>query len=620
VIVAVSASDPAGFQRARLVRHAAGTLSLLLIAAAFALLQLHTTGRFLLPVLTAFAVVAIAALLGLGSAGRSLPRVDPFCIAAVLSFSAYVVARALTSPVPYVARVDLYSVLAALVVYGIVATTFWTTSRRSTLVILLLLLALVHVLVSLVQSGVGENLSLVLPWLAEIRSNPRGSGLFLNPNNLAGFLTVVALLGLSLSCWGRWRPFPRVLVAYLTATAFLGIALTGSRGGYLSIAAGVVVFGLLSLLVLRAAGAATLLRAGTIGLLLLAGGLYGLWHLIDQNPALSRRIDEIAADTHRTGLWQAAVEQWKLQPLVGTGSGTFLFYGRQFRPEKLQSDPIHAHNDYLELLAEYGIIGAAAFLLFLLVHVYSGWRGLVHFGMQRVAADAPLPSTRMALIIGALSAIAAYSVHSAVDFNLHLPANALLVAAVFGILASPGFPAAAGQRPIGTLVPQFATGAAAILLLVQCARLLPGEHFADQARKALWAENPGAAIHIAEKALQHEQRNPQIYFYLGRALLASMPDDATPEQQRASYENALAAFEQARRVAPLDRTYALELASTLGRAGRFEEAEEMYQVARALDPKSRAVAQLYERHRRAWRLSKRAQSEPATAPPNERVR
>src|SRR5262249_39032723 len=139
------------------------------------------------------------------------------------------------------------------------------------------------------------------------------------------------------------------------------------------------------------------------------------------------------ANVDRIDLWKAAVQQFQLDPIDGTGSGTYLFYGRQFRSASIDSDPVNVHNDYLHLLAEYGILGALGFLFFFGAHLGKGWKNYQRLGPKRIAVSTRVLSNNLALQIGALSAIAAYIVHSTLDFNLHIPANALLLAFVFGL-------------------------------------------------------------------------------------------------------------------------------------------------------------------------------------------
>jgi tetratricopeptide (TPR) repeat protein len=118
----------------------------------------------------------------------------------------------------------------------------------------------------------------------------------------------------------------------------------------------------------------------------------------------------------------------------------------------------------------------------------------------------------------------------------------------------------------------------------------------ERARAALRDEDPGASILYANKALQYDRRNPELYFYLGRALMASSRgvDAADDRVQRA--EGAVDAFHRAHSLAPLDSGYALSLAFAYDELARFEDAERMYAVARARDPRSQAVSQLYQAH------------------------
>jgi len=76
----------------------------------------------------------------------------------------------------------------------------------------------------------------------------------------------------------------------------------------------------------------------------------------------------------------------------------------------------HTHNDYVEALAETGIVGGLLGAAFLLLLLWASWARLVG------AAE----SADMAYHIGAVAACAGLLVHSLVDFNLHIPSNALI--------------------------------------------------------------------------------------------------------------------------------------------------------------------------------------------------
>jgi len=424
---------------------------------------------------------------------------------------------------------------------------------------------------------------------------------------LAGLLEVLGIFGLSLTWWSRWPSWARVFVGYLAGICYVGLILAGSRGGYLSAAVSLILFVGFSLVVLRSGGTTLLVRFGGSGLILLTAAAVAAGLFIHQSPHLRERVNNLVSDDGRLDLWRAAIEQWKLQPLLGTGSDTYRFYGRQFRAERNQTDSPYVHNDYLQLLCEYGLIGVGGFLLFFGSHLRQAWRSFVRLGPERLAAGGWPLSDRLALNIGASCAIGAYIVHSAVDFNLHIPANVLLLAFAFGVVAEPGISQTSEipQVPPSRL-PQLATGMLGAILLLQCGRLLPGEYYAERARTALRDEDPSSAILFAHKALAWEQRNPYIFFYLGRAsgALARRTDSA--EERAAYYGGALAAFDSARRLSPLDGTYALDMAHTYDKMGRFVEAEWMYDVARSRDPRSITIAQLYQTHLESWANEGRA--------------
>ncbi|MEO5719916.1 MAG: O-antigen ligase family protein, partial [Chthoniobacterales bacterium] len=451
--------------------------------------------------------------------------------------------------------------------------------------------------------GSGQNYSMIISALADVPRHERGAGLYVNPDHLAGLLEIVGILGVSIAAWSRWPSWARVVVAYLTGLCYLGHALTGSRGGYLSSAISIGAFGVLSLIVLRAAGTARLLKTGAISFGLLVAAVASVWFVIQRTPALSARAaNTFTIDQGRIDLWRAAIEQWRLSPLFGTGSGTYLFYGRLFRAPALQLDPVDVHNDYLHLLCEYGLIGAALFAVFLVVHLRAGWRTYVSFGYCRVQGGALLRSNRVALSIAALSAFAAYAVHSLVDFNLHIPANALLVAFIFGTLANSGDTAAApATSPTFFAVARYAAVALALIVLVQSVRLWPGEASVEAARVALRDENPKLALAQAREAARRDDRNPLAFFYLGRALAAIGNRQKTVPERTTFFEEAVATFDQARLLSPMDAAYPLELARLYDFMGRYEEAEWMFFLARARDPRSENVQARYEYHLNLWR-------------------
>ena len=135
-------------------------------------------------------------------------------------------------------------------------------------------------------------------------------------------------------------------------------------------------------------------------------------------------------------------DTWRLfldNPLLGTGLGTFEMV---FPPyDSLYDGKIvnHAHNDYVEALSETGIVGGlccAWFVGFVLLNSLKGWAGLeTSFGS--------------ALNLSGLIACSGILVHGLVDFNLHIPANALLFFAsahLAVVRLEPAAPSTPGNR------------------------------------------------------------------------------------------------------------------------------------------------------------------------------
>ena len=239
-----------------------------------------------------------------------------------------------------------------------------------------------EVVVGAIQFRSGTNFMLI-PFLQRFDYGRRASGFYVCPNHFAGLLEVLGVFCVSLVCWGRWPVWAKILFGYAGCVCYAGLALTGSRGGYVSASFSLLVFAVLTLLVLRQAGSAIFWRsalAGAVAALVVAAALFFGF----QNSRLltSRAQTIVDPQNMRLDLWQAALAEWKTAPLLGTGSGTYLYYGRRFRNPRVQLDPIEVHNDYLHLLAEYGAVGGALFLIFLGAHLALG---LARFPTSRAA-------------------------------------------------------------------------------------------------------------------------------------------------------------------------------------------------------------------------------------------
>ncbi len=591
--------------RREAIGRAAEAISTFLLATAFAVVQTLIGGTRLLFSLPAYGILAVIGLLTVFSLRRGKPQPDQLCLAGSAVFFSYILSRAYFSPVEFLTRADIYSVLAGLIVYLSIACILIKAKQRMLILSFLCVLGIIHTLIGVVQFRDGLNF-MPISFLQRVDYGRRASGFYICPNHLAGLLEVVGGFGLSIACWSRWRPWAKLLIAYATGICYAGVVLTGSRGGYLSTAGSLFVFAVLSLIILRRADAKLFWKISGVGFLATAIIMIAVVFLVHKSDYLSGRAQNVFETTNmRVDLWQGSLQQWKLQPIFGTGSGTYLFYGRHFRTDRVQVDPTYVHNDYLHLLAEYGAVGALAFLIFLGLHLRRGWKTFLNLGPMRAAVAPQVASNAMALNVGALVAVTAYVIHSVVDFNLHIPANVLLLAFVFGIIANPGIrrEGATDGEGKSMILWRLIIPALSIFILVVDVRLLPGEYFAERARVAYRDSHPAETISYALRALDYEKQNPYLYDFLGRGRTSEGSQMRDPRAAASFYRAALDAFWKARKISPNDEVFAIDLGLTYDALGRFAEAEWMYHEALMLDPKSKSTREYYDAHIQRWLAS-----------------
>jgi O-antigen ligase len=251
-----------------------------------------------------------------------------------------------------------------------------------------------------------------LYWFREMRYGGIPFGPFVNRNHFAGFAELVLPMSFVPLLLGRVRRERMVIVGILAVIPLSALLLSASRGGILSFGAEMAF--LLLILILRRTRGRQLYAAGVV--LLVA---FGLVSWLGVNQVLTRFASlqslEVTQDKRasmRHGTWRVFLDH----PLLGTGLGTL----QQVYPpyETLYDGKIvnHAHNDYLEALAETGIVGGACCAWFL----FALFAKALHF--LQVEGD----SFANTLRICGWTACCGLLVHSLVDFNLHIPSNLAL--------------------------------------------------------------------------------------------------------------------------------------------------------------------------------------------------
>ena len=279
---------------------------------------------------------------------------------------------------------------------------------------------------TLVISGFGQAMYGGLASLSELGAPAHGS--FVNRNNFAAYLVMCLSVGLGLliseltgEVSRSWKQFFRNVIAWILSTRMLlrlalvvmviALVLTHSRMGNTSFFVSLLVAGAIGLLLAkRATKSMVVLIASLVVIdIFIVGAYFGVQKVLDrieQTTMQTEDRDEVATD---------AIQMWKDYPVFGSGLGSFHVVFPRYSQQDLGALFTHAHNDYLQFASETGVVGISLLGVLVLSSLMAALRA-------QVARRDPL---MRGLSFGAMMAIIALGMHSSVDFNLQIPANAL---------------------------------------------------------------------------------------------------------------------------------------------------------------------------------------------------
>ena len=241
-------------------------------------------------------------------------------------------------------------------------------------------------------------------------------GPYVNHNHYAGLMEMLIPLAVAGALPAIRKHPSAVLLGFVALIPIASLLLSGSRGGFISL----VVEVLLAAILIFFCGSRRARKPAAVGGLAMIAALMLFFWMAPRQVA--ERLATVADATHSPELALAdrlapahdSLRIFRAHPWVGAGLGSFETVFPQYQSFASDLTWDHAHNDYAEALAETGIVGGALILFSLGLFFRLAFRNLRDRLWHR---EGWLP-------IGAAIGCCGLLVHSLVDFNLHIPANA----------------------------------------------------------------------------------------------------------------------------------------------------------------------------------------------------
>ncbi len=309
----------------------------------------------------------------------------------------------------FLTRMEVLRVAAYVILFFLAAQAFRKRADLSFLAWFLIVFCFAVSLLGIIQHFTSEG---EVYWMPSLTIRGDSFGPFVNRNHFAGFVELTLPVGLGLMLFRGISSELLPLATVLTIVPVGALVLSGSRGGIIGFALELCVLAVLArtrragegprMIALAAVALAAVAVVAWVG----AGKAIQRFSTARQDLTMSRRGSMV----------RGAVGIFFAHPIKGAGLGTLVSVYPRY--ETLYDGYVvqHVHNDYMEGLAETGVAGGLCGLAFLWLLYREARKGFEaersHFGRG--------------LRAGAIAAVVGLLLHSFIDFNLHIPSNALL--------------------------------------------------------------------------------------------------------------------------------------------------------------------------------------------------
>jgi O-antigen ligase len=275
-------------------------------------------------------------------------------------------------------------------------------------------------------------------WIEQVPTDAMFFGPYVNHNHYAGLMEMLLPFPLVFATQTSVSTAKRLFFGLSAIIMGTSLVESGSRGGIIALACQLLLFGIISRFTRIKRGAAIALLVVLVAM--------GILFAVVADSGVVARITALRepgrADVAgwRMHLNHDSLAMVRAKPVLGWGLGSFATVYPGFRSFYDDAPIREAHNDYMQLLVETGVAGGLIALWFLIVLFREGWRNV----------SRSISNWDRGITVAAIVAVSGILIHSASDFNLHIPANA---AVFFVMCALAAAPMACSQRELRSARP-----------------------------------------------------------------------------------------------------------------------------------------------------------------------
>ncbi len=408
----------------------------LLAAALFAAFLLAVTRSMPLATPCLLLLCAVAFLSVVNDSKYYLKRLNKTLVIVILAII-YFLFRAWLSPVADLAREDLILILSAGLLYLWSTTVGARPQYRMLLAGCVVVVLIFHLSLAACQL-LGIPCIEPLSYLVHNYKAQGVSGGFGYYGTFANFVAVAAFTCLSLAVWGKGSRIIKLALAVLALVAFTFVAISTSRAGVISLVVGFFAFALMLVLSVHSLSSRerswvykSLGLGGLVGFVTL---LFALISVFRGRTGDGGLLQSLLPSDVRVAYWQMALRQFEQAPLFGLGSRSYSYKSIELWSDQLitvSHTPEFAHNEYLQVLVDYGLVGFLLVLVLVCVHLLIALKRVCHLSSALSSVGLRIGSNSMALTLAGAVGICVSITHVMLDFPTHSLSNLLLLTICF---------------------------------------------------------------------------------------------------------------------------------------------------------------------------------------------